>query len=231
MLQHIRLIVLDLDYVVFDCSILKIQALQQSLISLADIIPQNVRLPDAVDVEESFLEHGFRWTRHLELGLDDENFEHLQHAYELKESRLVEAGIGSVYAGMEEFIANCRKLDLGIALGAEASRGYLLSVTEQHQLDDVFQMALCTAEFGAGSADEMLEEIMHHAEVNPSEALVLGTRPRFFQAAHNLDMLTIGCGWGIRQHGGLAEADLQSLTFSQLYPAIQKADSLASQYF
>ncbi len=224
------MLVLDLDYVVFDCSILKVQALRQSLISLADAIPQNVRLPDAVDAEEGFREHGFRWTRHLELGLDEETMEHLQQAYELNEGRMVEAGVGRVFPGIEEFIANCRKEGLEVALGAEASRDYLLSVTERHQLDDLFQIALCTAEFGAGSAGEMLEEIMHYSEVNPSEALVLGTRPRFFQAAHDLDMLTVGCGWGIRQHAGLAEADLQSLTFSRLSPAIQKADGLASQY-
>jgi phosphoglycolate phosphatase-like HAD superfamily hydrolase len=81
-----------------------------------------------------------------------------------------------------------------------------------------------------GSADEMLEDIMRQAEVNPSEALALGTRPDFFQAAHALDILTIGCGWGIRRQDALAEADLQALNLSQLQAAIEKADNLNSQY-
>jgi phosphoglycolate phosphatase-like HAD superfamily hydrolase len=229
-LQHIRLLIFDLDYLVFDCAPLKVQALRQSLISLADAIPQNVRLPDAEDAEEGFRDRGFRWTRHLEIGLGEDNLEHLRHVYDLNERRLIEAGAGKVFAGIHEFIAKCRGMDISAVLGAEASRDYLVSVAERHQLEALFDLSLCTEEFGAGGADEMIEEIMHHAEVNPSETVVLGTRPQFFQAAHNLDVLTIGCGWGIRQHQSLAEADLVSLTLSQLYSVIQKADDLASQY-
>ncbi len=230
MLRHIRLLILDLDYLVFDCATLKVQALRQSLISLAEAIPQNVRLPNAVDVEEGFRDHGFRWMRHLEIGLDEERAEHLQHAYAVNESRLVDGGAGSVFPGIREFVAACRESGVAAAVGAEASREYLVSVIDRHQLDSYFEIALCTEEFGAGSTDEMLDEIMHNSEVNPSETLVLGTRSQFFRAAHNLDILTIGCGWGLRQYSGLADADLQALTLSQLYPAIQKADELASQY-
>jgi len=228
--RHIRLLILDLDYLVFDCALLKLQALRQGLIALADAIPQSVRLPDNVDAEEGFRDHGFRWIRHLEIGLNEEGLEHLQQAYGIHENRLLESGIGKIFHGIEEFIMNCRQLNLAVALGAEASRDYLLAVVDRHQLDNLFQIALCTEEFGVGNADEMVEEIMRQAEVNPSETLVLGTRPHFFQAAHNLDVLTIGCGWGLRRHNGLAEADLQSLTLAQLYPALQKADNLASQY-
>jgi phosphoglycolate phosphatase-like HAD superfamily hydrolase len=229
-LQHIKLLVLDLDYLVFDCALLKVQALRQGLISLADAIPQNIRLPDAVDAEEGFRDHGFQWTKFLEIGLDEENLEHLMQAYALNEKRLVESGVGGVYPGICELIANCSQSGIGVALGAEASRDYLVSVTEQHQLDSYFQITLCTEEFGAGSAEEMLDEVMHHSEVNPSETVVLGTRSQFFQAAHSLDVLSIGCGWGIHEHRGLADADFQSPTFSQLIPAIQKADELSSQY-
>ncbi len=230
MLQHIRLLILDLDYLVFDCALLKMQALRQSLISLADAIPQSARLPDSMDAEEGFLDHGFRWIQHLEIGLDEEKLDHLQQAYGIHENRLIESGIGRIHHGIEEFLMHCRQSNAAVALGAEASRDYLLAVTDRYQLDSLFQIALCTEEFGVGDADEMLGEIMRQAEVNPSETLVLGTRPHCFQAAHNLDVLTIGCGWGLRRHNGLAEADLQSLTFAQLYPALQKADTLASQY-
>jgi phosphoglycolate phosphatase-like HAD superfamily hydrolase len=229
-LQHIRLLILDLDYLVFDCALLKVQALRNGLIALADSIPQNVRLPDAVDAEEGFRDYGFRWTRHLEIGLDEESLLNLQQAFDLNQARLIEAGVGKVFPGIREFIVSCREAGIGVALGADTSRDYLLSVTEQHQLDGFFEIALCTEEFGIGSTDEIFDEIMHHAQVNSSETLVLGTRPHFFQAAHNLDLLAIGCGWGVHQHGGLAEADLQSLTLSQLYPALQKADDLASRY-
>jgi phosphoglycolate phosphatase-like HAD superfamily hydrolase len=216
--------------VVFDCALLKVQALRQSLISLADAIPQSVRLPDNIDAEEGFREHGFRWTRFLEIGLDEEGLEHLQQAYHIHENRLVESGIGRIHTGIEAFLVNCRQSNIAVALGAEASRDYLVSVTDRHQLDSLFQVALCTEEFGLGNVDEMLGEIIQQAEVYPSEALVLGTRPHCFRAARDLHVLTIGCGWGLRRHGGLAEAELQSLTLAQLHPAIEKADTLASQY-
>ena len=51
MLNHLKLLVWDLDYLVFDCSELKVTALRQSLIALADSIPHSVRLPDAIDAE------------------------------------------------------------------------------------------------------------------------------------------------------------------------------------
>jgi hypothetical protein len=95
----------------------------------------------------------------------------------------------------------------------------------------LFQISLCTEEFGSGSCEEMLEEIMHFSEVNRSEALVLGARPRLFEAAHNLDMLAIGCGWGIRQHQALDEANLQVQTLEQLGAAIQKADHFLSEQY
>ena len=166
MLQHIRLLILDLDYVVFDCALLKVQALRQSLVSLADSIPQDVRLPEAMDAEEGFRDYGFRWARHLEIGLDEESLENLQPAYSRNEGRLVEAGIGKVFPGVEEFIMNCRESNVTVALGADASRDYLLSVADRHQLDALFQIALCTEEFGVGSAGEMIEEIMRYAEVS-----------------------------------------------------------------
>ncbi len=230
MLRQIRLLVFDLDYLVFDCSLLKVRALRQSLISFADAIPQSVRLPDPVDVEGGFRSHGFRWTQFLEIGLDEEQLADLQRAYGIHQGRLIEAGVGQPFPGVSDFAARCRREGMTLALGADASRDYMLAVSDRHRLDDLFQISLCIEEFGVGSADEMLDEIMHYAEVNPSETLVLGTRPSFFQSAHNLDILSIGCGWGIRQHDGLEEADLQTLALSQLYPTVQKADELAAQY-
>jgi phosphoglycolate phosphatase-like HAD superfamily hydrolase len=229
-LRHIRLLILDLDYVVFDCALVKVQALRQSLISLAEAIPQSARLPDATDVEEAFRGHGFRWPQFVEIGLNEERLGDLQQAYGIHESRLIQSGVGKMFPGIEDVIASCREENLEIALGAEASREYLISVTERHNLDSYFEIMFCTEEFGIGSTQEMLGDIMYQAEVNPSEVVVLGTRPQFFQAAHNLDVLTIGCGWGIRRHDGLAEADLQPVGLAQLPPAIQRADYLASQY-
>ena len=231
MLRHIRLLVLDLDYLIFDCSNLKVRALRQSLISFADSIPQSVRLPDSMDAEEGYRAHGFRWIQFLEIGLGEERLAELQHAYRIHEDRLVEAGAGQVYPGVAESLSALRRDNVMLALGADSSRDYLLAVCERHHLEGLFDFALCTEEFGVGSADEMLEEIMHHAEVNPSETVVLGTRPSVFEAAHNVDALTIGCGWGIHQHDGLADADLQSLTLAQILPALKKADGLASKYF
>jgi phosphoglycolate phosphatase-like HAD superfamily hydrolase len=228
-LQHVRLLIFDLDYIVFDCALLKVQALRQSLISLADAIPQTVRLPDMVDAEEGFRKHGFRWTRFLEIGLNEGTLEHLQQAYRIHEDRLIESNIGRIFPGMEQFIANCRQQGTETALGAESSRNYLVNVNDRYLLDNLFQISLCTEEFGAGDADEMFGEIMRQAEVNPSETLALGTRPQFFQAAHNHDLLTVGCGWGIQQKDHLAEADLISPSFSDLSTIVEKADRLAFQ--
>jgi phosphoglycolate phosphatase-like HAD superfamily hydrolase len=227
---HTRLLVLDLDYLVFDCAPVKIQALRQSLIAFADSIPQSVRLPDAFDAEEGYREHGFRWTQFLEIGLDEERLSELQRVYAIQEERLLDSGAGSVFPGLTELLERCRRQGLQLAIGADASRDYLMSVSDRHRLHDLFSLALCTEEFGVGSADEMLTEIIHHHEVNPSETVVLGTRPAMFQAAHRLDVVTIGCGWAIQRHDGLAEADFRSLTLSALEPALEEADDLSSRY-
>ena len=226
-LSQIRLLVFDLDYLIFDCAELKVRALRESLISFADAIPHNVRLPDAVDAEESFRDYGFRWLELLQIGLDEERLAQLQTAYRIHEKRLLAAGVGRLYPGILELVSLCRQNGAAIAIGAEASRDYLLDVSDCHGLDSLFETAFCTEEFGAGGTDEMIEEIMYRVEVNPSETLALGTRPGFFQAAHNQDVLAVGCGWGLHRHEALAEADLQALTLAQAYPAIEKADSLS----
>jgi len=230
MLRHIRLLVFDLDYVIFDCSALKIRALRQSLISFADAIPQNVRLPDTMDAEEGYRDHGFRWTQFVEIGLTEERLSELQQVYRIQENRLLEAGVGQIYPGLQEVLEVCRQSGLLLALGAESSRDYLLAVSDRHGLGRIFQISLCTEEFGVGSADEMLEEVMHYNEVNPSETVVLGTRPALFQSAHNLDLVTVGCGWGLHQHDRLGEADSQAPTLGRLIAALQEADRVAARY-
>lgn len=229
MLRHIRLLILDLDYLVFDCTFLKMQALRESLISLADAIPHELRMPDPEDVEEGFRDYGFRWIAGVAQGGNVSGLDDLENAYRLHEIRLMESGVGSVYSGMNEFIRNCAGQGVLASLGADASRDYLLAVADRHQLDAIFHGTFCTEEFGAGGTDEMFAEILDHAEVHPSEAVALSVRPAVFQAAHALDMLAIGCGWGIRDHRGLAEADLLAPAISHLYAAIKQADDLASE--
>jgi phosphoglycolate phosphatase-like HAD superfamily hydrolase len=228
-LRHIRLLILDLDYLVFDCAQLKTQAIGQSLISLADLVPHHGALPGIEDAEAGYREHGSSWVKHLEIGLDQQGIDDLDHAFELHERRLVGSGAGGVYPGVKDFLLNCVEADVSLALGAYAKRDYMLEVLERHQLDYLFQIAMCADEFGMGDADEMMLEIMRQLEVNPSETLMMGTRPHAFQAAKSVNVLTIGCGWGILQHGALAEADLRSRTVSELDSAIRKADSLVFQ--
>ncbi len=230
MLQHIRLLIFDLDYVVFDCSALKLRALRQSLMPFSDQIPQNLRLPDETDAGEAFREYGFRWLQFLEIGLDEETLSQFQGAYAVQEKRLIEAGVGRIFPGLQEFFDSCRRRDVMLALGAEARRDYLLAVSDRHGMDGLFDVSLCTEEFGVGSAGEMLEEIMHHAGVNPSETLVLGTRSAYFDAAHALDVMTIGCGWGLRHPQDSAGADLEALTVSHVCAAVEQADQLATDY-
>ena len=197
------------------------------MISLAETIPHDINLPGPAEAEEGYCNHGRRWVRNLEMGLDEEKLDDLEQAYAVQEIRLLEAGRGRLIPGIQDFIAQCRSMNLATALGADADRNYLVGVADRYELDRLFQFMLCTEEFGQGGADEMLEEIMRQAEVNPSETLVLATRPDYFQAARSLDVLTIGCGWGIHQHDALTQADMQSLILSQLFPVIEKADALA----
>ena len=231
MLRHIRLIILDLDYVVFDCAQLKAQALRQAMISLADLIPQNMALPGTADAEAGFLDHGFRWIHHLELGLDEQNSDDLARSYQVQEGRLLESRYGKIFPGIEEFVTGCRKAELTVALGADADRDYMVAVVDRYELESLFAVTLCTEDFGMGDADEMMLEIMHRVEVNPSETLVFGTRPHTFQAANGLDIRTIGCGWGIRDQSGLSTADLRSHKIAGLTAAIRKADDLAFRTF
>ena len=101
MYQRIRLLVFDLDYLVFDCSPIKTQALRQRLISLAEAIPHNASLPDESNVQESFINQGISWIDRLELGLDQDAMSTLQKACSIHENRLIESGAGALYAGLE----------------------------------------------------------------------------------------------------------------------------------
>jgi len=230
-LRHIRLLIFDLDYLVFDCARLKATALRQGLIALADLIPPDMSLPGVEAVESGFLEYGLRWIQTLEIGLNEQSLADLECAYRLQVRRLLDSGYGSVFPGLRESLTQYESAVVALALGAEADREYLISVMERHQLDGFFQVALCTEEFGIGAADEMLMEILRQAEVNPSEALVLGTRTPTFHAARALDIQSVGCGWGLRRTMGLREADYQAHSLAELAAVIEKADSRARRYF
>jgi FMN phosphatase YigB (HAD superfamily) len=228
-LRHIKLIIFDLDSVVFDCTLLRLQALRQSLVALADAIPQSMQLPDARDAEHAYRDAGFRWVQALEIGLDAQAMNDLEQACAIHEQRLIEAGAGGVFPEMAGFLAACRHNELSLALGADSGRDRLLAVSDRYQLDSLFQLILCSEEFGQGGSEEMFEEIMQQAEVTASEALVFGTRPLYFQAAQTVDIPSIGCGWGIRDHSGLDGAKLQVSTIPQLLSAMKQMDMQASQ--
>ncbi len=228
MLRRLRLLVFDLDYLVFDCAALKERSLRLSLIPFAEQIPQNTRLPDAIDIEEGYRVLGSRWVRSLDLGLDQVHLQALEEAFRVHETQSVEGGGGHIFPGISEVVAAARREHLTVALGAESSREYLMSVYDRHHLDELFDMAYCAEEYGSGSTDEMLEEIMNHAEVHPSETLLLGTRPFCFEAGRNLDVQSVGCGWGIRSHEGLESADFNVLAIDQLYPLIRQADAMSA---
>ena len=226
MLQHIRLLILDLDYLVFDSAALKLKALRQSLISFADSVPQSVRLPDAADVEDGFRVLGYRWVEYLDLGPHGLPSS-LADAYRIHEHRLVEAGAGQIYPALKPVLSACVREELRLALGADATRDYLLEVCDRHKLNDTFDISLCVEEFGRGSVAEMLEEVVRLAEVNRSEAMVLGTRPEYFRAARELDLATIGCGWGLQSRESLADAEYQAHTPAKILSAVLRADELA----
>jgi phosphoglycolate phosphatase-like HAD superfamily hydrolase len=226
-LRQLRLLILDLDHLIFDCSNVKAKALRESLISFADEIPHDVRLPDAGDVEEGYQETGRNWVEVLQIGLDEDHLANLQSACRIHEQRLVTAGVGAIFPGLIEFLASCRANGATLAIGAEADRDYLLAVSDTYGLDGIFEIAFCAEDFGKGGTDEMLEEILERAEVNPSEALALGTRQDYFRAAQGLDILTLGCGWGVSKHESLRHADLRALSLPQAYSAVEKADTLA----
>ena len=230
MLRQIRLLVFDLDYIIFDCSLLKLQALRQSLISLSDGIPPHVRLPDAIDIESAFREHGRLWIRSLDLEMGEESLADLERVYDVHEHRLIEAGVGRIYGGISEVLLACRSQGIASALGAEASREYLMAVSDHHDLDRYFEISLCTEEYGRGGAGEMLSDALDRAEVNPSETLVFGARPALFDAGRALDLFTVGCGWGLQQKDALDTADFQSPTVDRILQVIRRIDEIAAQY-
>jgi phosphoglycolate phosphatase-like HAD superfamily hydrolase len=230
LLRHIKLLVFDLDYLLFDSSLLKSNALRQSLVSFADTIPHSVRLPDAVDIEDAYRLHGSRWLQGLELGLDESQVEDLAAAYRIHEKRLLEAGVGRVYPGVTELLSACRAAGLRLAVGADSNREYLMSVGDRHGMGDMFDVMLCTEEYGSGMAQEMLEDVMLQAEVHPSETVVLGTRPETFEAARSIDVVPVGCGWGLRRHDELEPAGLRALALRDLPVVLKEIDENAADY-
>lgn len=230
MLRQIKLVVFDLDYLVFDCRPVKAQALRQSLIALADVIPHHVRLPDAADIETAFLEHGCGWLKSIGAELDEKHLPDFERVYQIHEQRLIESGAGKTYAGIEALLDFCRREGVSAALGAEATRDYLMTVCDRQEFDRIFETILCTEEFGSGGAGEMLADILARQEVNPSEAVVLGTRPAFFDACHSLDLMTIGCAWGIQEQSILDASDFPAQAVEHVVTVLHRIDEIAAQH-
>jgi phosphoglycolate phosphatase-like HAD superfamily hydrolase len=229
-LRHIRLLVLDLDYLVFDGRALKLKALRQSLVAFADTMPQSARLPDEVDLEDAYLQHGRRWLEFLDLGLEGDLLASLKEAYRVYEDRLIQAGNGIIFPGTAELLDVLRRNGIGLALGADCGRDYLLDVSDHHDLANTFAVSLCTEEFGKGNIDEMLQEALILGEVNRSEAVVLGTRSKYFQAARDLNLASIGCGWGIRRQESLPEADQKAAIPAEIPVILRMLDEQAARF-
>jgi phosphoglycolate phosphatase-like HAD superfamily hydrolase len=231
LLEKIRLLILDLDYLVIDCAALRSKTLRKCLLRFADQIPTDARLPDSIDIEDSYLEGGFEWLSALQLGLNEESALDLNSDYAEQEARLLEAGGCILFPGVKDLMAGCIEAGVAIALGADAGRSHLMSVIDSLSLDRYFKTSLCTEEFGSGSVDEMLEELLSHSEVNPSEAIMLATRNAYFDAARSLSLPSIGCGWGLQQKRDFSAANYQSPSLAHLLPLIRQADAIASSSF
>ncbi len=227
MFQKTQLLIIDLDFLLFDCLLLKERTLRQSLLSVAELIPQSARLPDGIDIEERYLEHGYRWAKYLELGLDKEQMESFAREYGTIEPAVVESGGGRLFEGLLGSIKSWKHGGLRVALGSDARRDYLLAVSDCFGLDGHVDTLVCSEEYGGGGVGEMLDEIAYLSEVHPSETVVLGTRPAFFQAARDNDMMSVGCGWGIRNQAILETADLNAQTVNDLEHTIQEVDRIS----
>jgi phosphoglycolate phosphatase-like HAD superfamily hydrolase len=231
LLDKIRLLIFDLDYLVFDCAALKLRALRHCLLEFADQIPTDARLPDSVDIEECCMAAGHKWVSSMPLGLDESGQIELAECYLLEESRHLESGAGVLFPGIRDLFSGCRDSGLILGLGADSRRDYLMSVSDRLGLDQVFEVSLCTEEYGSGRTEEMFEDILQQVEVLPSEAIILGTRSPYFEAARGMNIPSIGCGWGLQQKKDFSAAVYESPSLAHLVPLIRQADAIAASSF
>ena len=216
MLRRIRLIITDLDQTLFDSHELKLRAFRHALATLSDSIRHDVRLPDAIDLEEVYLGYGHSWPDHVDVGLDDSAALDVGRMCREHMVSFVESGSGRLQPGVLEYLLSCREEGAVLAIGAEAHREYLLAVSDRFGLSDAFECSLCTGEYGTGGADEMLEDALSRCEALAGETVYVGTRPDTLEAARFLGITALVGAWGLHGEGmqGREEpraADVQAL--------------------
>jgi len=59
-------------------------------------------------------------------------------------------------------------------------------------------MVYCTEEYGAGGPDEMIEDMMARAKSIPAKLSCSGLFRPCSTPPAALDVITVGCGWGLR---------------------------------
>jgi phosphoglycolate phosphatase-like HAD superfamily hydrolase len=197
-LRRIRLIVSDLDQTVFDCADLRTRALLQALDGIPASAARDVRIPDEIEVESAYRDHGYRWVGGLESGAETGQSPALERACRVQQVRLLEGGHGGLFPGIAGFFDSCRRAGAAWAICADSHRDYLMTVCDRFELSECVEHLSCAEEYGSGGTDEMLEETLERCEALASETVYLGTRPDSLEAARYLGIAPVACCWGLR---------------------------------
>jgi phosphoglycolate phosphatase-like HAD superfamily hydrolase len=222
--RHVRLLVLDLEHVVFDAIPLKLGAVRRAILPVADDIPHSVCLPDGADLEEAYASRGWRWFEAVQLGLPKERLLALEPIVRAEARFLASGEAGRIYPGVMETLGVCRQAGLLLALGADCDRDFMLAVSDRHGFDGVFNFMACAEDYGIGGFSELLEDVAERLEVHASECVYLGTRGVCIEEALALGVATLGCRWGLHCSAVIDCANGQAERPDQLPGLLQEID-------
>ncbi len=196
-----ELFIFDIDGVLFNSESLVIEAVFKAVIDFEKESGYRLRLPSREKILSGVGLPNDLFIENLGLNVSDEEKDLFKNLLIASEVSLMKNGKGNLCPGMKDVLEYLYNSGKKLAIGSGCKREYLISFLETFSLEDFFEISICGDDIAGRDKKEILEMVLEHQEMFPSEAVYIGdTVSDYFSAkALNVDFIGVLWGYGKRE--------------------------------
>ncbi len=194
-----ELIIFDIDGVLFNSKNLVLESVYRTIRDFeGELRDRILRLPDREKILSGVGFSNEQFIDNLGLELSGEERDYFRDRLISNEIELMEKG--ELFGGVKKILDDL-KGKIKLAIGSGCKREYLISFLENFDLEYYFDISICSDDVIGGEKKYIIQTIIEHQEVLPSETLYVGDTYSDYIASLNtgIDFVGVLWGYGVRE--------------------------------
>ncbi len=191
-----ELFIFDIDGVLFNSKDLVLEAVFRAVVDFEREVGKRLEFPPRERILSGVGLPNDLFIENLGLNVLDDEKDLFKNLLISSEVSLMKNGKGNLFPGMRDILEDLNSRGKKLAIGSGCKREYLISFLETFSLEDFFEISICGDDIAGGDKREILEIILEHQEMFPSEAVYIGDTVSDYLSSKTLNVDFIGVLWG-----------------------------------